>query len=70
MKYLIMFAVVLALFGADVGFALVAPEPPPVSRKNLDGSGTRAEASSQLPEGPYPCCIPEPPMGIEGPDCR
>jgi len=53
-----------------VGFALVAPEPPPVSRKNLDGSGTRAEASSQLPEGPYPCCIPEPPMGIEGPDCR
>jgi hypothetical protein len=68
MKHLII-AMVLALFGANVGLAFAAPEPLHVSRKSLGGPGTRAEASSKLPESPYPCC-PPPPIGIEGPDCR
>jgi hypothetical protein len=68
MKRLIMFAVVLALFGTGVAVTLVVPEPPYVSSKGVGGTDTRAEGLLYLPEGPDHCFPPPP--GIEGPDCR
>jgi hypothetical protein len=69
MKPLILFAIVLALFGAGVGLTLDVPEPSRVSTSGLEGLGIRAELSSKVLHGPYACCYP-PPLGIEGPDCR
>ncbi|MBI2457015.1 MAG: hypothetical protein HYV46_12890 [candidate division NC10 bacterium] len=68
MKGLIIFAIVLALFGAGVGLTLVMPDPSHVSPKGLEGLDIRAEVSTAVPEGRY-ACFP-PPLGIEGPDCR
>jgi hypothetical protein len=69
MKHLILFAIVLALFGAGVALTLDVPEPSHVSVRGLEGLDIRAELSSKVVNGPYACCYP-PPLGIEGPACR
>jgi hypothetical protein len=73
MRLLVLFAIVLTLFGIGVGLTLAAPEPSHVAPASLGGPEIRGEVSTGFPEGPYAGCDAKPePLGpeVEGPDCR
>jgi hypothetical protein len=71
MTRLIIFPVVLALFGAVVTSTFAVPEPSHVPSKSLEGPDIRVEVSTCVPERPYAGCDSTlPPSGTEGPNCR